>query len=72
MNEAILCGRETANHGLPLCSILANHVDDSLELGLDDFGSLACFAFLELLATAKDNTQAGIQRLLNSFVSVPA
>lgn len=60
------------NHGLPLCSILSDHVDDSLELGLDDFGSPARFAFLELLATAEDNTQSGLQRLLNSFVSVPA
>jgi len=62
---------ETANHGLPLCSIPANHVDNSLELRLDDVGGLTRFTFLELLATAKDNTQAGLQSLLKSFVSVP-
>ena len=58
MSVIILCDEKTVNHGLPLCSILSNHVDDSLELGLDDLGSPACFALLELLATTEDNTQA--------------
>jgi hypothetical protein len=59
----VLRDRKTVNHGPPLCGILSNRVDDSLELGLDDFGSLARFALRELLATTKDNTQAGLQRL---------
>lgn len=49
-----------ANHRPPLCSVLANDVDDRLELGLDNFGSLARFALRELLTTAEDNAQTGL------------